>query len=155
VNLYLVTTTATSVTGFFFHRDHVLPSHIVGAVALVVLAFTYLALYGFRLRGIWRAAYTVGAVPSLWLNVFVLIAHAFLTVPSLHVLAPRGSETPFAVSACRALLIELAASLFDLFEMFCRPDPYAAKGCAKTHLELRQFVLGVNNHFHGIAFDHR
>jgi len=29
--LFLATTIATSVTGFFFHRDHLLPSHIVGA----------------------------------------------------------------------------------------------------------------------------
>ena len=103
--LFLVTTTATSVTGFFFHRDQLLPSHIVGAVALAVLALTCLALYGFRLRGIWRAVYIVGAVLSLWFNVFVLIAQAFLKVPSLHVLAPRGSEPPFAIAQCIALVV--------------------------------------------------
>jgi len=103
--LFLVTTTATSVTGFFFHRDHLLPSHIVGAVALAVLALTCLALYGFRLRGVWRAVYIVGTVLSLWFNIFVLIAQAFLKVPSLHVLAPLGSEPPFAIAQSIALLV--------------------------------------------------
>jgi hypothetical protein len=103
--LFLVTSTATSVTGFFFHRDHLLPSHIVGSVALGVLALTCMALYGFRLRNIWRAVYIVGAVLSLWFNVFVLIAQAFLKVPSLHVLAPLGSEPPFAIAQCIALVV--------------------------------------------------
>ena len=53
--VFLVTTAATSISGFFFHRDHLLPSHIVGIVALVVMLPTLLALYTFRLRGGWRA----------------------------------------------------------------------------------------------------
>ena len=103
--LFLGTTAATSVTGYLFHRDHILPSHIVGAVALVVLALTCVALYGFQLRGIWRAVYAVGAVVSLWFNIFVLIAQAFLKVPALHVLAPQGSEPPFALAQGIALLL--------------------------------------------------
>jgi hypothetical protein len=96
--LFLLTTAATSVTGFFFHRDHLLPSHVVGIVSLAVLAVTAFALYGGQLRGIWRSVYVVGAVISLYLNVFVLIAQAFLKVPALHALAPNGSEPPFAIA---------------------------------------------------------
>ena len=52
--LFLVTTVATSVTGFGFPVDHLLPSHIVGIISLLVLAMAILALYGLRLRGAWR-----------------------------------------------------------------------------------------------------
>ena len=38
--LFLVTTIATSVTGFFFHRDQVTPAQIVGVISLVLLAMT-------------------------------------------------------------------------------------------------------------------
>jgi hypothetical protein len=96
--LFLITTGITSATGFLFSRDHILPSHIVGAIALVVLVVTCLALYQFRLRGIWRTVYVVGAVVSLWFNVFVLIAQAFMKVAALHEFAPKGSEPPFAIA---------------------------------------------------------
>lgn len=96
--VFLVTTIATSVTGFFFHRDHLLPSHIVGIISLVVLALTTFALYSGQLRGFWRSVYVIGAVISLYLNVFVLVAQSFLKVPALHALAPSGSEPPFAIA---------------------------------------------------------
>lgn len=106
--LFLITTGVTSATGFLFHRDHVLPSHIVGAIALVVLAVTCVALNRFRLREVWRAVYVVGAVTSLWFNVFVLVAQAFLKVPALHELAPKGSEPPFAIAQGLVLVAFIA-----------------------------------------------
>jgi hypothetical protein len=42
--VFLGTTVLTSVTGFFFPRDQLLPSHIVGIVSLVVLAAALAAL---------------------------------------------------------------------------------------------------------------
>ena len=102
---FLVTTIATSVTGFFFHREQLLPSHIVGVISLVVLAVTVLALYTYRLRGIWRAVYVIGAVISLYLNVFVLVVQSFLKVPALHQLAPQGNEPPFAIAQGIVLLL--------------------------------------------------
>jgi hypothetical protein len=95
--LFLATTVATSVTGYFFHRDHIMPSHIVGAVSLLFLCAAIVALYTFRLRGVWRVVYVASAVASLYLNVFVLIVQAFGKVPFLHALAPNGSEPPFIV----------------------------------------------------------
>ena len=106
--LFLATTALTSFTGFFFHRDHILPSHIVGAVSLLVLAVTALALYAFRPRGKWRVVFVVGATVSLYFNVFVLVAQAFLKIPSLHALAPGGSEPPFAVAQAVVLLAFIA-----------------------------------------------
>ncbi|HEY6984824.1 MAG TPA: hypothetical protein VH375_01990 [Rhodanobacteraceae bacterium] len=42
--------------------------------------------------------YVVGAVISLYLNVFVLVVQVFLKIPALHALAPNGSEQPFAAT---------------------------------------------------------
>jgi hypothetical protein len=96
--VFLVTTVVTSVTGFFFHRTHILPSHIVGVISLVLLTAAIVGLYFFHLKGAWRAIYVVCAVTSLYLNMFVLVAQLFLKVPALHVLAPKRSEPPFAIS---------------------------------------------------------
>jgi hypothetical protein len=95
---FLIFTALTSVTGYFFHRDHILPSHIVGAISLVLLAVAIAGYYAFRLRGFWRPVYVVTAVTALYFNVFVLVAQLFLKVPALHALAPKGSEPPFAIA---------------------------------------------------------
>jgi hypothetical protein len=97
--LFLVTTVATSVTGFlFFPFVHFMPSHGVASISLVALAIACLALYYFRLAGAWRWIYVVSAVVSLYFNVFVLIAQAFQKVPALKALAPTQSEPPFLVA---------------------------------------------------------
>jgi hypothetical protein len=75
--IFLATTILTSVTGFLFPFTKLLPSHIVGIISLVLLAFATLALYGKHLSGIWRPTYTVTALLSLYLNVFVLIIQRF------------------------------------------------------------------------------
>ena len=106
--LFLATTVATSVTGFGFHREQLLPSHIVGIISLVLLAVAILALYVFALRGAWRRIYVVTAVASLYLNVFVLIVQAFLKVPALHALAPTQNEPPFAIAQGIALIAFIA-----------------------------------------------
>lgn len=121
--LFLVTTIATSVTGFFFHRDHLMPSHIVGIISLAVLAVTTYALYAGKLRGFWRAVYVVGAVISLYLNVFVLVAQGFLKVPALHELAPQGSEPPFAIAQGIVLLLFVIAGIFAVRRF--RPDAFS------------------------------
>lgn len=103
--VFLATTAATSLTGFGFPFDHLLPSHIVGSLSLVVLAVAIAARYAFHMSGAWRWIYVVGAVMALYLNVFVLVVQAFLKIPALNALAPTQSEPPFAV----VQLIVLAA----------------------------------------------
>ena len=49
--LFLATAVGTSVTGFLFPFSGVFPSHVVGGIALVVLAAAVLALYAFHLAG--------------------------------------------------------------------------------------------------------
>jgi len=106
--VFLATTVLTSVTGFGFSFDHLLPSHIVGLISLVVLAAAIFARYGRGLAGGWRRVYVIGAVVALWFNVFVLIVQSFQKVPALKTLAPTQSEPPFLIAQCAALVLFIA-----------------------------------------------
>ena len=64
--VFLVTTVLTSATGFGLPADRILPSHIVGAVSLVVLAVAIAARYASRLAGSWRRVYVVTAMVALY-----------------------------------------------------------------------------------------
>jgi hypothetical protein len=103
--VFLVTTVLTSVTGFMFPFNGVLPSHIVGGISLVVLAIALAALYAFRLQGAWRWVYVVTAVIGLYFNVFVGVAQAFQKFMFLHQLAPTQAEPPFAVAQIAVLAL--------------------------------------------------
>lgn len=96
--VFLITAVGTSATGFGFAFTGVLPSHIIGAVALAILAITVPARYRFHRAGAWNAIYAIGSVASLYLLVFVGVAQAFGKVPALHALAPTQSEPPFAIT---------------------------------------------------------
>jgi len=96
--IFLATTALTSITGFLFHRDQVLPAHIVGALSLLVLIIAIAALYGYRLARSWRWIYVVSALVALYLNVFVLVIQAFLKVAILNALAPTQSDPVFIVA---------------------------------------------------------
>jgi hypothetical protein len=109
---FLATTIATSVTGFMFPFHKLLPSHIIAAISLIVLAVAVFALYSFQLRGAWRTTYVVTAALALYFNVFVLVAQSFLKVPALHDLAPKGSEPPFAVAQLIVLIAFVVAGRF-------------------------------------------
>jgi hypothetical protein len=82
--LFLATSVLTSVTGFiFFHPAGApTPAQITGVLALVILVPTLVGLYLKHLAGIWRPVYVIGAVISLWLNVFVGIIQSFQKVPT-------------------------------------------------------------------------
>jgi len=103
--LFLLATILTSVTGFFFPFAHLLPSHILGLISLVVLAIALFARYGRHLDGAWRWIYASTAVLALYLNVFVLVVQGFLKVPALHALAPTQGEPPFAIAQTVVLIL--------------------------------------------------
>jgi hypothetical protein len=103
--LYLVTTILTSVTGFGFPFDHLLPSHKVGIISLLVLAVTLLARYGRGLAGAWRVIYVIGAALALYLNCFVGVVQAFLKIPALTALAPNQTEAPFVIAQLAVLAL--------------------------------------------------
>ena len=110
--LFLAATVLTSVTGYFFPFHKLLPSHIIGAISLLALAVALVARYSKRMEGSWRRIYVIFAMLSFYLNVFVLVAQLFMKVPSLHALAPTGSEPPFAVAQTIVLLIFVVLSTF-------------------------------------------
>jgi hypothetical protein len=96
--IYLATTVLTNLTGFLFPEEHILPSHVVGAISLVVLAIAILARYALHLAGAWRSIYVVCAMLALYLNCFVAVVQSFLKVPALNALAPHQKEPPFLVA---------------------------------------------------------
>jgi hypothetical protein len=108
--IFLLMTLLTSVTGFMFPvpLSPLLPSQATGIVALVVLLPTLAALYVFNLSGVWRPVYIIGAVISLYLNMFVLVVQAFLKVGFLKALAPTQSEPPFLVAQVVVLIALIA-----------------------------------------------
>jgi hypothetical protein len=106
--LFLASTAATSLTGFGFPFDHLLPSHMVGILSLLILALAIVARYVFSLAGPWRRVYVVSATLALYLNVFVAVVQAFLKVPALKVLAPHQIEPPFAIAQGAVLVAFLA-----------------------------------------------
>ena len=103
---FLITTVATSVTGFLFPFTKLLPSHIFGIISLAVLAIAAVARYSFRMKDSWRWIYAATALIALYLNVFVLVAQAFLKIPALNTLAPTAqSEPPFLIAQLIVLVL--------------------------------------------------
>jgi len=96
--VFLATTLATSVTGFLFPSTRFGPPQVVGGISLFALALAISALYIYRLSGPWRWIYVVTAMLSLYLNVFVGVVQAFDKLPSLHALAPTGTEPAFKLA---------------------------------------------------------
>ena len=103
--VFIWTTVATSVTGFFFPFHRFLPSHAIGIISLLALAVAIYALYGMHLAGAWRRIYAITAMIALYLNVFVLIAQLFDKVPALRALAPTKTEAPFKQAQLAALVV--------------------------------------------------
>jgi hypothetical protein len=103
--LFLLTTIATSVTGFGFPVEKLLPSHVIGIISLAVLALALLARYVGHLAGGWRGTYAICAVVALYFNCFVLVVQGFLKVPALHAMAPKGNEPPFLIAQVVVLVI--------------------------------------------------
>jgi hypothetical protein len=101
---FLVTTVATSVSGFFFPFHGFTPAIGVGILSMIVLIAAIVALYVFHLAGVWRWIYVGGAVIALYFNVFVLIVQAFQKIAPLKALAPTQTEPPFVVVQIAALL---------------------------------------------------
>jgi hypothetical protein len=103
--IFLITTVATSVTGFGFPFDHLLASHKVGILSLFLLALGIVAFYAAHLAGAWRRVFVICAAASLYLNVFVLVVQLFEKVPALNAIAPTQKELPFVVAQLAVLAL--------------------------------------------------
>jgi hypothetical protein len=119
--LFLVTTAATSVTGFLFPFHQFMPSHAVGIISLLVLAVAIYARYPRHLAGAWRRIYVVNAAIALYLNVFVLIVQLFLKLPPLKAMAPTQSEPPFLISQLAALVLFIALTVVAVIKFRHEP----------------------------------
>jgi hypothetical protein len=113
--LFLGSTILTSVTGFAFPFEHLLPSHIVGMISLAVLAVSVLGRYGLELAGAWRKIYAVSAVLAFYFNFFVLVTQSFLKTPALKALAPTQTEAPFVVTQLAVLAVFLTLAVLVAF----------------------------------------
>jgi hypothetical protein len=109
--IFLTFTTLTSVTGFLFPVHHFMPSHAVGILSLIVLAFAIYARYPRHLAGSWRWIYVATAIIAQYFNTFVGIVQAFQKIPFLHSLAPTQSEPPFAITQGVVLLFFIAVGI--------------------------------------------
>ena len=119
--IFLLTTVLTSATGYLFPFHHLLPSHILGAISLVVLALAIYARYAQHMERSWRWIYLVSAVIALYLNVFVLVAQIFLKVPAVHELAPTGKEPPFLVVQLIVMAIFIVLGIFSVKKFRLEP----------------------------------
>jgi hypothetical protein len=110
--IFLATTVLTSLTGFLFPVEHLLPSHVVGIISLVVLAIAIFARYALHLSGAWRWVYVVCSVLALYLNSFVAVVQSFLKVPALKALAPTQKEPPFLVAQLIVMALFIVLGIF-------------------------------------------
>ena len=97
--VFLATTLATSVTGFCFPAPRLGVGHLIGALSLLVLAPTLMALYRYRLAGPWGRVYAAGATAALWLNVFIAVMQAYARSPTLRDAAPPYMVTQATILA--------------------------------------------------------
>jgi hypothetical protein len=109
--MFLLTTVATSVTGFMFHFASFGPPEVIGVISLAALGAAIFALYVQKLAGAWRWIYVATAMFALYLNVFVGVVQAFQKVAFFHALAPTQKEPPFAVAQGIVLIAFIALGI--------------------------------------------
>jgi hypothetical protein len=125
--IFLLFTILTSATGFLIPplvTEKLLPSHIIGALSLVLLAIACIALYGTKLSGAWRWIYVLTALIALYLNMFVLVIQSFLKIPALTALAPGNppSGPVFAVVQGVVLVLFVLFIIGAIRRFRCAPD---------------------------------
>jgi hypothetical protein len=128
--LFLVTTVATSVTGFMFDTPidaprvigSLDPAKIIGVISLIFLILAILAIYSYKLAGAWRGVYVISAIVALYFNCFVLVVQSFQKIPFFHALAPTQKEPPFAVAQAILLIlfVGLGIAAFKKFRPFAQ-----------------------------------
>jgi hypothetical protein len=118
---FLITTVATSVTGFFFPFHGFTPAIGLGMISLLVLAVTIYARYPRQLSGNWRWIYVVTAVVALYFNVFVGVVQSFEKIPALTAMAPTQTEPPFKLTQLVVLALFIVLGIVAAIRF--RPAP--------------------------------
>ena len=106
--IFLATTLATTLTGFLFPFGGITPALMTGVVSTLTLIVAIGAFVRFGATRRARLTYAVSAMVGLYLNLFVLVVQSFLKVPTLHALAPTGTEPAFLVAQSIALAGSIA-----------------------------------------------
>lgn len=109
---FLMTTVATTLTGFLFPITALTPALGVGLISTLALALAIVARYAFHLRGRWFGVHVGAAALALYLNAFVAVVQSFLKIGALNALAPQGNEPPFV--AAQGLVLVIVAALGTL-----------------------------------------
>jgi hypothetical protein len=125
-SIFLIATILTSATGFLFPFHKLLPSHILGAMSLVLLAVALFARYARHMDGTWRRTYVITSSVALYFNVFVLIAQMFQKIPALKVLAPTQSEPPFLLAQLVCLVLFTVLTILAAIKFRLEPLVTAA-----------------------------
>lgn len=118
---FLITAVLTTVTGFFFPFHGVTPAIILGIITVPVLATTIYARYSRQLVGTWRWIYVIGAVMSLYFNLFVLVVQLFEKVPALRAIAPTQTESPFKLTQLAVLIVSILLGIVAVVRF--HPEP--------------------------------
>jgi len=108
---FLITTAATSLTGFLFPIHHFTPGLAVGILSLLVLGIAIPARSKFHFAGNWRWIYVVTAMLALYFNVFVLVVQLFEKVPVLRAIAPTQSAPAFRLTQLAVLVLFVALGI--------------------------------------------
>jgi hypothetical protein len=117
--IFLITTVATSVTGFMFDTPvdaprvigSLDPAKVIGLISLILLGVALFALYVYKLAAAWRGAYVISAIVALYLNCFVLVVQSFQKISFFHALAPTQKEPPFAVAQGVLLILFIGVGI--------------------------------------------
>ncbi len=118
---FLITAVATTGTGFFFPFHGMTPAIKLGIISSVVLVVTIYARYARHLAGAWRWIYAVGAVLTLYFNVFVGIVQSFEKIPALSAMAPTQTEQPFKLTQLSVLGLFIVLGFVAAIRF--RPEP--------------------------------
>ena len=118
---FLITAVATTVTGFFFPFHGITPAIVLGIITVPILAITIVARYSKNLAGAWRWIYVVGAVLTLYFNIFVLVVQSFQKVPALHAIAPTQTESPFQITQLIALVLSIILTILGIIRFRTEP----------------------------------
>jgi hypothetical protein len=122
---FLITAVATTVTGFFFPFHGVTPAIILGVITVPVFTITIYARYSRRLVGAWRWIYVIGAVMTLYFNLFVLVVQLFQKVPALHAIAPTQTESPFKFTQLTVLVASVLLGIIAVVRFHPESAPAA------------------------------
>lgn len=105
--IFVITSMLTSLTGFLFPFEQLLPSHLLGLLSLLVITIALFARNVFHFAGPWRLVYVVAIAMALYLNCFAAVVQLFAKIPALKALAPTQTEPPFLIAQSLVLAVFL------------------------------------------------